>query len=262
VPQELKNLSSLSSSIAILRSDDGLDRDAHGYSSCSPPSGGETLEAIAQEINQTVLPRLLCFRNEKQDKVALHVTARRVTDVEEISSELMPENTLMNLDKSVVVAQGQGIQALANSLDTFAARTTQLVVRRDIVKHRGSISNVGVPFAAILANRSGLTQVAQPVSPTSVASRIEAFRTEARAYMRFDVDQLVTREGDETALEKLDCFARATLTHRSSVGTPLEQNSLCAIITLQNTFVCASADNDSHFFSSDLATVSKILSQS
>jgi hypothetical protein len=220
------------------------------------------LEIIAREINQTVLPRLLCFGNEMQDRVAMRVTARRVTNVEEISSELISENAMMNLDKSFVVAQDRGVQTLAESLRTFAARTSRLIIRRDVVKHRGSISNVGVPIHAIFATRFSQTQAAQQVTSKSIASRIEAFRTEAHAYLRFEADRLIAREGNETALEKLDRFANATLKLTSNDGTPLEENSLCAIVTLQYTFVCALVDNNSHFFCSDLANVSKILSQS
>lgn len=160
------------------------------------------LEAMAREVDETVLPRCLMFENDRGECLGLDVASARILSVARLDLKDRPASLADLTGHAFFDAEDPKCALLHGAIEAFVQGLTRLEVRAIIVPEAQGFSNVGVTLR-------GLACHAAPPrpAPQAIGAFFEACRDLATAFVHVEAGQTVDSWGAPEAITALGALA-------------------------------------------------------
>lgn len=174
---------------------------AEGRRVLTGPDGPVSALAMQREIEETQLPRVLAFLNERGEALGLHVKAGRVLAVVDLPGQA--EQCSLR-GKHLSESDPADTSGVASCLARFLRHTQSVRVHSSLRPPPIDPAAMGLNTAACFAVVASLWQDEQPSGLCDLASRLASLDA---AWIRIDGSEIVEHHGDGPRIARLLDFA-------------------------------------------------------
>jgi hypothetical protein len=182
-------------------------RSPHGrVLTAAEPQG--LIEAVLEEIDETVLARELQFRNGRGEEVRLEVSGRRLLRVASVTPKELADTGGAAIGAMISDADGAASRGLAEVLWTMATDSPSFAVVSRKLSCRPDPAETGCSPEALRASWKRLDARPERARPPTIADLITRVSPYTIAFIRLEGGTVVQKQGEHQLLCQLVQLAR------------------------------------------------------
>ncbi|MFK7751537.1 MAG: hypothetical protein AB8B51_03210 [Sedimentitalea sp.] len=168
----------------------------------------DALAALCDEIDETVLARIVSFRNDRDERFVIEVASRRVRSVVRLSLGAPPAQAEALTGHAIFDVEDPLLAVLGHCLRLFAKGTQTLFVSTQIAPDAAAMGNVGVTCATLLEKAAAQTVQTRPTMLGDFAGFMDKFHACVSALVVFDQAAVQNSSGAPAQIQYLTHLAR------------------------------------------------------